>query len=98
MSEKYNNKYKYLYKKYKHKYSLLKNQVYGQLGGNPNPLNYAPQKDNLPNLVPNTLYDSSSPPPAPAPPATCKTGVCPVALDAFIKPELSAKPSPPGKK
>ncbi len=37
MSDKTYKTYKYLYYKYKHKYALLKNEIYAQYGGTPPP-------------------------------------------------------------
>ncbi len=75
MSEKYYKKYL----KYKHKYALLKNEIYAQYGGNPPPTVIDPSK--------NLAYDTNMPG---APPTAAQAA----AIAASNKPPvLRASPS-----
>jgi hypothetical protein len=78
------SKYYKKYLKYKNKYALLKNsynnEMYAQLGGNPDPTKQFTESHRRENLA----YES-----VPVPPK-CTTGTCPVM--AAPKPVLRASP------
>ncbi len=94
MSDKYNNKYKYLYYKYKHKYTLLKNafsnEMYAQFGrggeSNTLPVNAS--------LIYNKELSNAAAPAAPAAPAARPSGPGVAQMPSIPKPILPQNVSP----